>query len=166
MQELQKRLARVASLSAQSLRIEWRKEFRQEPPPGLKRSMLIRAITYRMQERSLGGLSQAAKSTLRKLAHEAVVEGSARSLSPAPSLTPGTRLVRDWGGQAHAVLVLENGFEYQGQRYRSLTEIARRITTAHWSGPRFFGLTRAGVGDTTRGRRAGGNVAAGAHEEV
>jgi hypothetical protein len=75
-------------------------------------------------------------------------------------------LVRDWGGQAHAVLVLESGFEYQGQRYRSLTEIARRITGAHWSGPRFFGLTRApGDGETRRaGRR--GFVAAGADDEV
>jgi hypothetical protein len=49
--------------------------------------------------------------------------------------------VRDWGGQAHSVLVLEKGFEYANERFRSLTEIARRITGAHWSGPRFFGLT-------------------------
>lgn len=155
MQGLQKQLATVASLSAQSLRVEWRKAFRQEPPRGLKRSVLVRAIAYKVQERSLGGLSQAAKSSLRKLAQNVGPEPVARLPSVASSLTPGTRLVRDWGGQAHAVLVLDNGFEYHGQRYRSLTEIARRITGAHWSGPRFFGLTPAGGGETRRGKRDG-----------
>jgi len=61
-----------------------------------------------------------------------------------PGLVPktGTRLVRQWHGHAHAVLVREDGFEYEGQHYRSLTVIAERITGAHWSGPRFFGLTK------------------------
>ena len=54
----------------------------------------------------------------------------------------GTMLVRQWRGHAHTVLVRENGFEYDGQRYRSLTVIAEKITGAHWSGPRFFGLTK------------------------
>jgi len=55
-------------------------------------------------------------------------------------LKPGTRLLREWGGRTHTVIVLDEGFEYDGERYRSLTEIARHITGAHWSGPRFFGL--------------------------
>ena len=55
-------------------------------------------------------------------------------------MMPGVRLVRNWRGKAHTVLVLENGFEYAGERYRSLTEIARRITGSHLSGPRFFGV--------------------------
>ena len=61
-----------------------------------------------------------------------------------PGIVPktGTMLVRQWHGDAHAVLVREDGFEYEGQRYRSLTVIAERITGAHWSGPRFFGLTK------------------------
>ena len=50
--------------------------------------------------------------------------------------------MRQWRGHAHTVLVLEDGFEYEGQRYRSLTTIAARITGAHWSGPRFFGLIK------------------------
>jgi hypothetical protein len=57
-------------------------------------------------------------------------------------LKTGTPLLRQWGGHAHAVLVREDGFEYDGQRYRSLSVIAKRITGAHWSGPRFFGLTK------------------------
>jgi Protein of unknown function (DUF2924) len=56
---------------------------------------------------------------------------------------PGTRLLRERGGRTHTVIVLDDGFAYDGERYRSLTEIARRITGAHWSGPRFFGLRKA-----------------------
>jgi hypothetical protein len=60
-----------------------------------------------------------------------------------PRLRPGTTLVRRWHGRTHTVLVVEGGFEHQGRRYASLSPIARAITGAHWSGPRFFGLTRA-----------------------
>ncbi len=67
-----------------------------------------------------------------------------RSASFDPGIVPktGTTLVRQWRGHAHTVLVRQNGFEYMGQHYRSLTVIAERITGAHWSGPRFFGLTK------------------------
>lgn len=61
-------------------------------------------------------------------------------------LKAGARLVRQWRGQTHTVLVGEDGFEYQGERYRSLTVIAERITGAHWSGPRFFGLSERARG--------------------
>jgi hypothetical protein len=54
--------------------------------------------------------------------------------------TPGTRLIREWHGQTHLVDVLEKGMLYQGRTYRSLSEVARVITGARWSGPRFFGL--------------------------
>jgi hypothetical protein len=67
-------------------------------------------------------------------------------LDPGIVLKTGTRLVRHWCGHAHTVLVRDDGFEYEGERHRSLTVIAERITGAHWSGPRFFGLTkRAGA---------------------
>ena len=65
---------------------------------------------------------------------------------PGVVLKSGTTLVRQWRGHAHVVLVRDDGFDYEGQHYRSLTVIAERITGAHWSGPRFFGLTkRAGI---------------------
>ena len=64
------------------------------------------------------------------------------SFDPGVVLKTGAKLVREWGGHTHTVLVRENGFEYEGQRYRSLTVIAERITGAHWSGPRFFGVTK------------------------
>ena len=61
------------------------------------------------------------------------------------SLKPGARLVREWHGRTHTVTVTEDGFEYAGINYPSLTKVAQRITGAHWSGPRFFGLVRTGV---------------------
>ena len=66
--------------------------------------------------------------------------GPTRSLS----LKPGARLVREWGGRTHTVTITEDGFEYAGANYPSLTKIAKKITGAHWSGPRFFGLLVAG----------------------
>jgi Protein of unknown function (DUF2924) len=57
-----------------------------------------------------------------------------------PRLKPGARLVREWRGRTHTVMALDDGFEFEGRLYRSLTQIAREITGAHWSGPRFFGL--------------------------
>jgi hypothetical protein len=67
-------------------------------------------------------------------------EKGARSFDPGGALNTGATLVRQWRGRTHTVLVSENGFEYEGRRYRSLTVIAERITGVHWSGPRFFGL--------------------------
>jgi hypothetical protein len=97
-----------------------------------------------LQERTNGGASRSLRRRLQSLTADSRKAGARRD--PAIALKSGTRLVRHWGGHTHAVLVREDGFEYKGQHYRSLTVIAERITDAHWSGPRFFGLTkRAGV---------------------
>jgi hypothetical protein len=95
-----------------------------------------------MQERAHGGLAPAIRRRLRAFAEEIEANGAA-ALASVPLLKPGTRLLREWGGKTHTVIVLDDGFEYEGERYPSLTQIARRITDAHWSGPRFFGLRRA-----------------------
>jgi hypothetical protein len=97
-----------------------------------------------MQERAHGGLAPAIKRRLRVLAAEVEANG-AGAFAPALLLKPGTRLLREWGGKTHTVIVLDDGFEYDGERHHSLTQIARRITGAHWSGPRFFGLGKAAV---------------------
>ena len=120
------------------VRTEWRRLVGTEPPR-LSRDLLVRALAYRVQERAFGGLSRA---SLRQLK---VVDGSGEAgpsaPAPTPSLRPGARLVREWHGRSHVVSVTETGFDYAGASYRSLTEIAKLITGAHWSGPRFFGLT-------------------------
>src|SRR5580704_2365300 len=95
-----------------------------------------------MQKRAHGGLAPTIKRRLQTLAAEVEANG-AGSLAPAPLLKPGTRLLREWGGRTHTVIVLDDGFEYEGERHQSLTQIALRITGVHWSGPRFFGLRKA-----------------------
>jgi len=100
---------------------------------------MIRALANELQERADGGLRAALRRHLQTMARELE---KATSFAPAIMPKTGTILVRQWRGHTHTVLVGENGFEYEGQHYRSLTVIAEGITGAHWSGPRFFGLTR------------------------
>ena len=133
-------LRRLAKLAKHELRVEWRRYFHREPPADMSRDLLVRTVAYKVQERGSGGLSQATKRLLHNLAEELRSGGPDAVLSLTPALKPGVRLVREWRGRTHSVLVLQDGFEYQGGRYRSLTEIARQITSAHWSGPRFFGV--------------------------
>jgi len=112
---------------------------RTGPPLGLSRDLLIRALANQLQEQSYGGVSRALRRRLQSLA--AASDKATMAVDPGLVLKTGTTLVRQWRGHAHTVLVCEDGFEYEGQRYHSLSVIAERITGAHWSGPRFFGLT-------------------------
>ena len=134
-------LARLGELTIFELRREWRRLHRTPPPMRLSRELLIRGMIYKLQEKEFGGLS---KSILRKLESLNVepAAGDARKPTPPISLKPGTRLVREWRGVTHTVLVHADGVEWNQRRYRSLTVIAREITGAHWSGPRFFGLRK------------------------
>jgi hypothetical protein len=133
-------IAGLVDRSTQELRRAWRTLHHTGPPLGLSRDLIIRGLADKRQERAHGGPSRALQRRLRILAGE--FEKGARSFDPGVVLKTGTRLVRQWRGHTHTVLVREDGFEYDGQRYRSLTVIAERITGAHWSGPRFFGLTK------------------------
>lgn len=108
------------------------------PSREIGRSLLIRAIAYRLQERAFGGLKPA---TCRLLAR--AVEETASGSSRIPQVRraqAGTILVREWQGTAHRVTMLDDGVSFNGKRYRSLSAVARAITGSHWSGPRFFGL--------------------------
>ena len=103
--------------------------------------MIAREIAYGMQERVHGGLAPATRRRLRALIAEIETKG-ADPLDPGVAVKPGARLLREWGGRTHMVLVLDDGFDYEGERFRSLSTIATRITGAHWSGPRFFGIKK------------------------
>ena len=142
MGDLDSEIAALPALSALELRVAWRALRCGEPTAGSSRDLLLREIAYKLQERAHGGLAPAIKRRLRALAEEIEVNGAA-ALAPAILLKPGTRLLREWGGRTYTVIVLDDGFEYAGERHQSLTQIARRITGSHWSGPRFFGLRRA-----------------------
>jgi hypothetical protein len=142
MSPLDSDIAALSTLSAQELRAVWRGLRCGEPTAGSSRDLMLREIAYKLQERAHGGLAPAIRRRLRALAAE-VEANEAGAFTPTLLLRPGTRLLREWGGKTHTVIVLDDGFEYEGERYPSLTQIARRITDAHWSGPRFFGLRRA-----------------------
>jgi len=137
--EVERQIAGLANRSTQDLRVAWRQLHRTGPPLGLSRDLLIRALAHQLQEQSFGGAGRALRRRLQSLA--GAPEKAAMAADPGLVLKTGTTLVRQWRGHTHTVLVHNGGFEHEGQRYRSLTAIAERITEAHWSGPRFFGLT-------------------------
>jgi hypothetical protein len=107
-------------------------------PPAFGAGLIARAIAYRLQEKQLGGLGSA---ELKQLAGLGRKDQRARARDTISTVVkPGTWLSRTWHGEAHQVVVLETAFEYRGEWYASLTAIAKKITGANWSGPRFFGL--------------------------
>lgn len=141
--DLAAQIIQLESLALDCLRQEWRRLHQTLPSKRLSRDILLRGITYKVQENAFGSLP---KAILRKLQTAAPIEAAPiKKRRPRPSFKPGTRLVREWHGVTHTVVILADGVEWRGQRYRSLSVVAREITGAHWSGPRFFGLngTRA-----------------------
>jgi hypothetical protein len=138
---IEHKLDRIRSLGLEELRFEWRQQYHSEPPK-ISRGLLVLALGYRLQELEHGGLG---KSTRRKLQTIAKALRTTGRVGPTASLSlkPGARLVREWHGRTHTVTVTEDGFEYAGVSYASLTRVAKKITGAHWSGPRFFGLPAA-----------------------
>ncbi len=131
-------VADLAAMCRSDLVAIWRQLFDQPAPTMLSQPFLRRFIAFEMQSRNRGGLSRQVKATLEK--------GSEKKPRPAcPALKPGGRLLREWNGVTHMVDVTRDGFTWNGRSYRSLSAIAREITGAHWSGPRFFGLTSKGA---------------------
>ena len=128
------RLDSLSGMSLQELRMEWRRYHPSEAPAAMSRELLQRAVGFKMQEEMFGGLNRRTLLRLRSLRMDAGKGKTARVERSAPALKSGTKLIREWQGKVHEVLVLEDGqFAYQGKTYRSLTIIARQITGAHWS---------------------------------
>ena len=132
-------LSRLPKLDIYELRKEWRFLYKTDVSPHLSRELLIRAVAYRIQEVALGGLRPELQRQLRQIAQELKQTGAAAKRF-RPQLKPGTRLIREWQGRTYEVVVLDDGFCWQGTQYRSLSAIARKITGTAWSGPLFFGL--------------------------
>jgi hypothetical protein len=136
-------LARLASLKAMSvndLKTEWQVLF-NAPAPNNSRTFLESRLAYRIQELTYGGPDNQTRRLLELLADE--VEGTlTRKAQIADPRNPvvGTKLIREWDGTAHTVTVLKDGFDWGGQRYKSLSAVARAITGTRWNGYRFFGL--------------------------
>jgi len=142
--------AEVAALSDHSREalVElWEQRFETAPPRGCGRQLLELAAAYSIQEKAFGGLKAATRRALDKepdpdsaVTHQPRCGRNSRPADAGRSLKPGTRLVREWNGRTHHVDVVADGFDWNGKTHRSLSAIAREITGAQWSGPRFFGL--------------------------
>jgi hypothetical protein len=132
-------LSRLPTLDLGELRQQWRGLYKTQAPPNLSHELLVRAVAYRMQELALGGLRPEPRRQLMRIAQQFKQTGEAM-IRARPNLRSGTRLMREWQGRSYDVLVLDDGFSWQGIRYRSLSAIARKITGTAWSGPLFFGL--------------------------
>ena len=134
------RLAALKSMSVNELKTEWQAMF-DAPAPNNSRTFLEIRLAYRIQELTYGGPDKQTRRLLDLLADE--VEGTlTRKAQIADPRNPvvGTKLIREWDGVAHTVTVLKDGFDWGGQRYKSLSAVARAITGTRWNGYRFFGL--------------------------
>jgi hypothetical protein len=137
-------IAHLRDLDLERLRARWQSVFRRPPASHLPRHLLFAVLAFRIQTDHLGDLDHETRKVLdRTYANES---GSAmadrlKSLDrKRTDLMPGTVLVREWDRQSHRVMVLADGFAWNGQTYNSLTKIAFAITGTRWNGPRFFGL--------------------------
>jgi hypothetical protein len=136
---LAQEIAALQEAAPADLKERWRALYGTEAPRRISRDLLIRALAYRIQEKALGGL----KPSTRRLLIKVAADASARrpiEVAPEPSIKPGTVLLREWHGTQHQVIVRENGIVFNGKQYKSLSQVARRITGTKWSGPLFFGL--------------------------
>lgn len=143
----------MLSMKPPELRARWRDVYRSVAPD-IGPDLLRRGIAYRLQERRQGSLASSTRRDIERLIKR-LSKGQGELATDASSLKTGTRLVRSWHDKMHTVLVLDDGYEFDGRRYQSLTQIAHDITGAHWSGPRFFGLV-------TRRKRATADTGANA----
>ncbi len=137
--EFEQEIGALTDLPRPALVERWRTHYRSDPPKGISRPLLVRAIAYEMQAKRYGGLKPATDRRLRMF--NGTANGDHGGRNTAPPLQSGARLVREWNGSTHVVDVVEGGFIWNGERHCSLSTIARAITGARWSGPRFFGLT-------------------------
>lgn len=135
-------LTAIPDIPRAELTERWTTAYGRPPPKGLSRRLLEYAAAYHVQTRAYGASSPTLRGKLRRtIALNNGVAGESKSNAvTAKKPPPGTRLVREWHGKTHTVEVLEQGFLHDEQHYRSLSEVARAITGARWSGPRFFGL--------------------------
>lgn len=201
MSRLDDTLAALTTITPAQLRDEWQR-VHKTPAPRISPDLLARGIAWQLQERALGGLPPSAARELKRLAaaSAAIADAASRDandgginaddtagpqrrsparasapvvpLTNATDLRPGTTLMRSWGDRSWSVLVTETGLVFEGRHYDSLSKIAREITGAHWSGPRFFGLRAASEkrdkdrakarAQEARANRAGSHTAAAA----
>lgn len=132
----------LRNLSRRELLDLWCQLYGKVAPPAVRREILVPFLAYKIQENAYGGLKSTTRAELRRMARALEKNPSSKPLI-RPRIKPGTRLFRQWRGQMYEVFVTEPGYEYRGVGYRSLSEIARKVTGVRWSGPAFFRLKNA-----------------------
>ncbi len=140
---LDNEIARLRDLVVGELRARWHTVFRRRAPPHLPRHLLFRILAYRLQADRLGGLDADSRRLLDRIG-SGPSDGIDRLVAdlnrPRAELRPGTLLTREWDGHLQRVMVLADGFSWNGKTYPSLSQVAFAMTGTRWSGPRFFGL--------------------------
>jgi hypothetical protein len=130
---LEAEIARLPDLGLDELRARWKAHFGYPAPKSLRRNFLARAVAYQMQVEAYGGLSEATKRRLREIA-AAVRRGDANAAGVGNRTRPGAQMIRQWKDKTHTVTALNDGFEWDGQVYKSLSAIAKAITGTNWNG--------------------------------
>jgi hypothetical protein len=137
-------IAHLRGLDLKGLRARWQSVLQRPAPGHLPRHLLFAIIAYRIQADRFGDLDHETRQLLdRTGAKESGTAMSARLISfdqKRTGLTPGTVLVREWNRRSQRVMVMSDGFAWNGQTYDSLSKVAFAITGTNWNGPRFFGL--------------------------
>lgn len=129
----------ILTMTYSELHLAWRRHYRAAPAKKMSRDILELGIAWKIQERKFGGLGSVVKRQIADLSR--TMESKSDLAKPrAVTPKPGARLLRTWNGVTHDVLVVEDGFLWEGKTWPSLSVIAREITGTRWSGPRFFGL--------------------------
>lgn len=163
-EKVEREIAALDTLDTKALQARWADLYHRDPPARIRAGLLRLGIAYRLQERAFSGLKPRTVRLLKKLASELRAERgtstdittqlSARpTVSTAPTLTPGMRLMREWNGATEIVDVVAEGFVWRETTYRTLSAVAVAITGTKWSGPKFFGLVTAAP--STRDRPGG-----------
>lgn len=156
-----------ARLDDISLRQRWRRLIGRPMPDGLGRALTLRVLAYQQQAQRYGDLDPVSRRALRvelgvvkqgSLPNDVAGVNAIASLDYQKSrrLQPGTMLTREHGGVLHRVMVTENGFDWHGRTYESLSQVAFAITGTRWNGPRFFGLRDKGERQEGRGSKVSG----------
>jgi hypothetical protein len=143
-------IAHLRDLDLHGLRARWKSMLRQQPPSHLARHLLFAVLAYRLQADELGDLDPAIARLLRQIATGGGASWRTDEFGRRRTeLKVGTILVREWNAQAYRVMVVDEGFAWNGKTYDSLSKVAFAITGTNWNGPRFFGL-RAKVSPETK----------------
>lgn len=137
-----KQVAALPGMPAEELKKMWKTYHATEPPP-FNRAFLVKRLAFRLQELAHGGITDRTDKGMERMTVEEDTPQEKKRM-PGERLIPGTRLIREWKGREHCCTVLDDGFEYQGRRFGSLSAVANAITGTRWNGLVFFGMKKQG----------------------